>query len=70
MVEGRGPYSPGPAPFLLPRIQKQSDQKALLPVCSGIEGDGIVVVTGPYTPEATDLEPMDEPADYVLEPAS
>jgi hypothetical protein len=40
----------------------------LLPVCSGIEGDGIIV-NDPYAPEAADLEPMDEPADYVLEPA-
>lgn len=34
--------------------------------CFRIEGDGISVVTDPYTPEAAGLDPVDEPADVVV----
>lgn len=34
--------------------------------CFGIEGDGISIVTDPYTPEAAGLDPVDEPADIVV----
>ena len=36
--------------------------------CFRIEGEGIVVVTDPYTPEVAGLESMDEPADVVVRP--
>src|SRR5215203_5686599 len=31
-----------------------------------IEGDGIAIVTDPYTPEVAGLDPVDEPADVVV----
>jgi L-ascorbate metabolism protein UlaG (beta-lactamase superfamily) len=34
--------------------------------CFRIEGDDIVIVTDPYTPEVAGLDPMDEPADVVV----
>ncbi len=34
--------------------------------CFRIEGDGIVIVTDPYTPEVAGLNPVDEPADVVV----
>ena len=34
--------------------------------CFRIEGDGVSVVTDPYTPEAAGLAPVDEPADVVV----
>jgi L-ascorbate metabolism protein UlaG (beta-lactamase superfamily) len=34
--------------------------------CFRIEGDGIAIVTDPYTPEVAGLDPMDEPADVVV----
>jgi L-ascorbate metabolism protein UlaG (beta-lactamase superfamily) len=34
--------------------------------CFRIEGDGIAIVTDPYTPEVAGLDPVDEPADVVI----
>jgi L-ascorbate metabolism protein UlaG (beta-lactamase superfamily) len=34
--------------------------------CFRIEGDDIVIVTDPYTPEVAGLDPVDEPADVVV----
>src|SRR5215211_3897446 len=34
--------------------------------CFRIEGDGISIVTDPYTPEITGLDSVDEPADVVV----
>jgi L-ascorbate metabolism protein UlaG (beta-lactamase superfamily) len=34
--------------------------------CFRIEGDGISIVTDPYTPEAAGLDPIDEPASVVV----
>lgn len=34
--------------------------------CFRIEGDGISIVTDPYTPEVAGLDPVDEPADVVV----
>lgn len=34
--------------------------------CFRIEGDGVTIVTDPYTPEAAGLDPVDEPADVVV----
>ena len=34
--------------------------------CFRIEGDGIAIVTDPYTPELAGLDPVDEPADVVI----
>lgn len=34
--------------------------------CFRIEGDDIVIVTDPYSPEVAGLDPMDEPADVVI----
>ena len=34
--------------------------------CFRIEGDGIAIVTDPYTPEVAGLDPVDEPADVVV----
>lgn len=34
--------------------------------CFRVEGDGVSVVTDPYTPEAAGLDPVDEPADVVV----
>jgi L-ascorbate metabolism protein UlaG (beta-lactamase superfamily) len=34
--------------------------------CFRIEGDDIVIVTDPYTPEVAGLDPMDEFADVVV----
>src|SRR5918993_1220476 len=34
--------------------------------CFRIEGDGISIVTDPYTPDVAGLDPVDEPADVVV----
>ena len=34
--------------------------------CFRIEGDGVSIVTDPYTPEVAGLDPMEEPADVVI----
>ncbi len=34
--------------------------------CFRIEGDGVAIVTDPYTSEAAGLDPVDEPADVVV----
>ncbi len=34
--------------------------------CFRIEGDGVAIVTDPYTPEVAGLDPVDEPADVVV----
>ena len=34
--------------------------------CFRIEGDGIAIVTDPYTPEVAGLDPVDEPADVLI----
>jgi L-ascorbate metabolism protein UlaG (beta-lactamase superfamily) len=34
--------------------------------CFRIEGEGISIVTDPYTPEVAGLDPVDEPADVVI----
>jgi L-ascorbate metabolism protein UlaG (beta-lactamase superfamily) len=34
--------------------------------CFRIDGDDVVIVTNPYTPEVAGLDPMDEPADVVV----
>ena len=34
--------------------------------CFRIEGDNIVIVSDPYTPEVAGLNPVDEPADVVV----
>ena len=34
--------------------------------CFRLEGEGVSIVTDPYTPEAAGLDPVDEPADVVI----
>jgi L-ascorbate metabolism protein UlaG (beta-lactamase superfamily) len=34
--------------------------------CFRIEGEGVSIVTDPYTPEVAGLDPVDEPADVVV----